>query len=294
MIHSMTGFGRSETTVGSTKIVTEVKSVNHRNMEIVVRLPYEFSAFEIPIRKIVQESIVRGRVEISMRSESDPAEEPTRRVEANLPLIRRYRDVCETINDELGLDQPVDLSIITGFRDTIIVTERELDSDELWHHIEKALRDALSAVSAMRENEGALLEKDLCERVAVIEEHTRDIETRAPAVIEEYRGRLTDRVRDLTENIDIDESRLSQEVAVMAEKSDITEEIVRLGSHAGQFLQMIRAGGPLGRKLDFMLQEMHREVNTIGSKSNDIMISQHVIELKSEIAKLREQVQNVE
>ena len=294
MIKSMTGYGRAQSVLGNKTIAVEIKSVNHRNLEIPIRVPNALSSLEPQIKKTIGEHLSRGRVEVSIRTESDISRGIAEKLEINLPLLRNYHSLLNQIREEFSFNDEITFEMITGFRDAFFYPEQEVDVEETWMHLHTALVESLAGLMEMRENEGFALYGDFKGRLFTISTYVENLKTRAPKVVDEYHERLSKRVRELTNDLDIDESRLIQEVAIMAEKSDITEEIVRLESHLGQFAEMLESNKPVGRKMDFLLQEMHREINTIGSKSSDVEISHNVIEIKSELAKLREQAQNVE
>jgi uncharacterized protein (TIGR00255 family) len=290
----MTGYGRAKSVLDDKNFVVETKSVNHRNMEIIVRLPSILNALEVEIKKKMNERIFRGRVEVNIRTEADLSMGLEEKLHVNLPLIRTYYSLLNQIKDELDFKEEITLNMISNLKDAFYYPETELDMEVTWKHLEKTLSEAIDSLVEMRKKEGELLCKDFISRADTIKNLLSILSSRAPYVILEYKKRLEERVAELTGSLDIDESRLSQEVAIMAEKSDITEEIVRFESHLSQFRKILESEGAVGRKMDFLLQEMHREINTIGSKSYDIEISMNVIEIKSELAKMREQAQNVE
>ena len=294
MIKSMTGYGRAKAVIEEKSIVVEIKSVNHRNMEIIVRLPGMLSALEVEIKKKISERLFRGRVEVSIQTESGFGKENAEQLEINLPLIRNYYSLLNQIRQEFDFTDEITLSMVTGLKNAISYSEGEVNVEEIWKHLERILSDSIASLTEMREKEGELLYRDFLARLGIIRDYLGDLETRAPQVVMEYKEKLSERISELTDVLEIDESRLSQEIAIMAEKSDITEEIVRFESHISQFREMLESDEAIGRKMDFLLQEMLREINTIGSKSSDIEMSRKVIEIKSELAKLREQVQNVE
>jgi len=294
MIKSMTGYGRANAVIEGKSIVVEIKSVNHRNMEIIVRLPGMLSALEVEIKKKISERLFRGRVEVSIQTESGFGKENAEQLEINLPLIRNYYSLLNQIRQEFDFKDEITLSMVTGLKDAISYSEGEANLEEIWKHLERILSDSIDSLTEMREKEGELLYRDFLTRSGIIRDYLGDLETRAPQVVMEYKKKLSERISELTDILEIDESRLSQEIAIMAEKSDITEEIVRFESHLSQFSEMLESDEAIGRKMDFLLQEMLREINTIGSKSSDIEMSRNVIEIKSELAKLREQIQNVE
>lgn len=294
MIKSMTGYGRAQSMPENRTITVETKSVNHRNLEILVRLPNILSSLEPEIKKNVGGHLSRGRIEVSIRAESDLSRGIVEKLEINLPLLRSYHSLLNQIKEEFGYGDEITFEMIAGFKDAFYYPEQDVDIEEIWMHLQTALTESLAGLMEMRKKEGLTLYEDFKGRLFTVSTFMENLKKRAPKVVEEYHERLSKRVQELANDLEIDESRLIQEVAIMAEKSDITEEIVRLESHLDQFAGMLENNEPVGRKMDFLLQEMHREINTIGSKSSDVEISRNVIEIKSEFAKLREQAQNVE
>lgn len=294
MIRSMTGYGRAEAILSGRKFVVEMKSVNHRYLEISLRLPGMLLSLDTEIKKRIGEQFSRGRIEATVRVESDGITENNGRLTLNLPLARNYHALLCQLKEELRLEEEISLAMLTGFRDVFVPTESFQDPTVLWEGLAKLLDEAMRTLAEMRAREGESLQRDLTQRLSLIACFLEAVAKRSPQVVCEYQKRLGDRIRELTGDLVIDESRLLQEVAIMAEKSDITEEIVRFRSHIEQFTDLLTIGDGAGRKIDFLIQEMGREVNTIGAKSGDAEISRNVIEIKSELAKLREQVQNIE
>jgi uncharacterized protein (TIGR00255 family) len=294
MIKSMTGYGKAEAVVAGRKFLIEMKSVNHRFLEISLRMPGMLLPLEGEIKKRIGEQFSRGRIEANVRMDGDGGAETAARFTLNLPLVRNYHALLCQLKEEFHLDDEVTLAMMAGFRDAFVSTETVQDTAALWEGLSGILAEAIRALTEMREKEGESLERDLTARLGLITGSLEGIAGRVPQVILDYQKRLTDRVRELTGGMVVDEARLLQEVAVMAEKSDITEEIVRFRSHIDQFTELLAGDDAAGRKIDFLIQEMGREINTIGSKSGDAGISRSVIEIKSELAKLREQVQNIE
>jgi len=291
---SMTGYGRAEALIEGRKWIIEIKSLNHRYIEIITRLPNALSPLEVDIKKRVGERIFRGRIEVSVQADAESGGDNGVQYSLNLPLLRNYHALLLKIREELGLQDPVELRTLVRFKEIFVPSETRFDPAEAWKELRKTLDEALDALIRMRRAEGEILKKDFLARLETLKRHIESAKARAPKTVLEYKQRLQERIRELTEGLEMDPVRLSQEVALLAEKSDITEEIVRFESHVSQMEKLLRGSDSIGRKLDFLLQEMGREVNTIGSKSNDISIAQDVIELKSELAKLREQAQNVE
>jgi uncharacterized protein (TIGR00255 family) len=293
MIKSMTGYGQAESLIQNRITSIELKSLNHRFLEVYVRLPASLGPLEPEIKKRITERFSRGRIEAIVRMEAEPGEE-AKKVELNLPIIRKYYEQLVRLKEELNLGGDITLESLTGIKDAVIYSEESLDPAQAWESLQGVLDTAMTALEEMRVREGESIGRDLLQRVALISRHMDAVRERAPLVVHEYRKKLSDRIRELAEDIVLDENRLSQETAIMAERSDITEEIIRFASHTEQLAGLLKSGEAVGRKIDFLLQEMNREANTIGSKSNDAEISQRVVEIKTELSRLREQVQNVE
>jgi uncharacterized protein (TIGR00255 family) len=294
MIKSMTGYGRAEAVHEGRKWVVEIRSLNHRYMEVIVRLPGALSPLEMEIKKKVGENLTRGRVDVTVQMDTSGSSGSAVQYDIDLPLLRNYLELFNRIRAELKIREKVDLDTVSRFREIFIPSERKLDAAQAWEVLKDVLDGALTELLRMREKEGAVLRKDFVARLKKIRENLQMTKTRIPEVVQEYQKKLSERVKELTGGIEVDGMRLAQEVALLAEKTDITEEIIRLESHIDQFSKLLDSREAVGRKIDFLLQEMCREVNTMGSKSADVILSHQVIELKSEITKLREQVQNVE
>jgi len=291
---SMTGYGRAEALIEGRKWTIEIKSLNHRYIEIITRLPNALSPLEVDIKKRVGERIFRGRIEVSVQADAESGGDNGVQYSLNVPLLRNYHALLLKIKEELGLEDRIELRSLVRFKEIFVPSETRFDPAAAWKELQKTLDEALDALIRMRQAEGEILKKDFLARLDTLKRYLDSAKARAPKTVLEYKQRLQERIRELTEGLEMDPVRLSQEVALLAEKSDITEEIVRFESHVSQMEKLFKGSDAIGRKLDFLLQEMGREVNTIGSKSNDISIAQDVIELKSELAKLREQAQNVE
>jgi uncharacterized protein (TIGR00255 family) len=291
---SMTGYGRAETQIEGRKWMIEIKSLNHRYVEIITRLPNVLSSLEVDIKKRVGERIFRGRIEISIQADAESGPDNGVQYGLNVPLLRNYHSLLVRIKEELNLKEEIDLRTLVRFKEIFIPSETRFDPAVAWGGLQKTLDEAIDALIRMRQVEGEALKKDFLARLDTLTRHLDSAKARAPRTVLDYKQRLQERIRELTDGLEMDPVRLSQEVALLADKSDITEEIVRFESHIDQMEKLLQSPEAIGRKLDFLLQEMGREVNTLGSKSNDIAIGQDVIELKSELAKLREQAQNVE
>jgi uncharacterized protein (TIGR00255 family) len=294
MARSMTGYGRAEAVLDGHRFAVEIKSLNHRFLEISLRVPAMLSALEMEIKKKVAEPLLRGKIDVIIRKDVQGEAENGQALVLNLPLARSYFSVLTQLKQTLNLKDEISLDMIANQKDVFLPVESPQDVTALWKGLTAVLDEALGGMMEMRRREGEILSRDLSARLEVMAKRLNDVESMAPQVVLEYSRRLSERIRELTGGLVVDESRLSQEVAIFAEKSDITEEIVRLRSHLAQFSEMLACEEAIGRKVDFLIQEMNREVNTIGSKSSDAFISKQVIEIKSEIAKLREQVQNLE
>jgi uncharacterized protein (TIGR00255 family) len=294
MIQSMTGYGRSEAILNDRKYTVEIKSLNHRYLEISLRAPTLLSPLELEIKKKISGRFTRGRIEASIRMDSDCGSLSEGRYELNLPLIRNYYELLMRLKQELNLEEKITLTMMTGFRDAFILKDPGLDLSVVWEDLKALLDKSMDALIEMRKKEGESIYHDLMQRLNLIMKSLDSIALRAPQVTVEYQKRLSERVKELTGGMVLDDLRLGQEVAIMAEKSDITEEIVRLKSHIHQFGDLLKSIDAAGRNIDFMIQEMIREINTIGSKSSDADISRKVIEIKSELARIREQAQNIE
>ena len=294
MIRSMTGYGKAERVLAGRKFVVEMKSVNHRYLEVSLRLPGLLLPLEAEVKKKIGEQFSRGRIEAIIRIDMEGNAEGGSRFSLNLPLIRNYHALLSQMKKELGLEDEISLSVMAGFREAFVPLETLQEPGTLWEDLSPVLAEAIDMLKEMRQREGVSLKRDLEDRLSLIDGYLERIAGRAPQVVLEYQERLGERIRELTGAMAVDEARLLQEVAIMADRSDITEEVVRLRSHMEQFTGLLTGGGDAGRKFDFLIQEMGREVNTIGSKSGDVEIARNVIEIKSELAKLREQVQNIE
>jgi len=293
MIKSMTGYGRAETILKGKRTVAEIKSLNHRYLEVSLRLPPTLASLEMEIKKKIAKVFSRGKIEVSIRMDYNGSPDKITGLDLNIPLIRSYYSLLCRIKQELNMKDEITLAMMAAFRDAFAAPEED-DIAAVWQLLEVVLDEAVVALTVMREKEGDVLCRDLRDRAATVARLLDVVGNRGPQALTAYQKRLRERIRELRGDMEIDESRLMQEIAIMAEKSDIMEEIVRLRSHIDQFNDMLQSDQAVGRKVDFLIQEMGREVNTIGSKSGDAEISRHVIEIKSELARIREQVQNIE
>jgi uncharacterized protein (TIGR00255 family) len=293
MIKSMTGYGRGEWQGDGKKVEVELKSFNHRYCDVSLRLPRRLNPLENQARNLIRQRISRGRIEVSVQI--DESANPEQKLELDLNLAKDYYRALKSLQENLGIPGEVRLEMLSSFRDIFTRKEVETDLEKEWKNLQAALEEALGGLEAMRAEEGEKLREDFLGRLEAVSAMVREIEEKAPFSLRACRERLSQRVQELTEGMGgIDENRLAQEVAFLAERCDITEEFVRIRSHLNQFQDMLNSSEPVGRKLEFLLQEIGREANTIGSKSIDAGIAQLSVGIKSELEKLREQVQNVE
>jgi len=292
MIKSMTGYGRGEWQEGERRVEVEVKSFNHRYLDVSPHLPRRLNSLEAQVRNLIKQRVSRGRVEVSVQTDDSSLVE--QKLELDTALAQDYHLALKTLQQELGIPGEIRLETLANFRDIFTRKEVETDLEKEWAFLQIALEAALRNLEQMRRDEGLALRGDFLGRLTAIGEMTREIEKKAPLALEASRDRLAQRVQELSRGIPVDEVRLAQEVAYLAERSDITEELVRIRSHLNQFREMLDDSEPAGRKLEFLLQEVNREANTIGSKASDAGIAQVAVGIKSELEKMREQVQNVE
>lgn len=292
MIRSMTGYGKAEQETESGRFSVEIRSVNHRYGEIGVKLPRLFYPFEQDIRRLVGGRLKRGKIDVLIQYDSPITSATPPRL--NVSLARGYGEALTLLKDELGLKGDIPLSFIASQRDVLVPAESNELPSGLSDDLLRVVSQATDRHEEMRLTEGEMLRQDFIVRRQTLEGLVRQVRERAPHVSRELADKLRDRVTQLLGDQTMDAARLTQEVAILADRCDISEELVRLGSHLVQFDEMMGSSEPIGRKLDFLLQEMNREVNTIGSKANDGSLAQVVIELKAELEKIREQVQNIE
>lgn len=292
MIRSMTGYGRGEAKKEGKSFSVEIKTVNHRYSDISIKMPRQVSFLEEKVRGTVNKSLSRGKADVFITYENFSEGQKSPMIDET--LAKAYIQAVELLKDKFYLKDDINISLITGFPDVIRLKNAEEDEDELWNLLKIALDMAIESLINMRENEGNKLECDLITKGEYIAKKLEKIKKRAPEVVKEYKYKLESRIKELMNQKLVDENRISMEVVLFADKCSIDEEIVRLESHIDQMGQTLKLQEPVGRKLDFLIQEMIREVNTIGSKANDLVIIKEVLEIKSEIEKLREQIQNIE
>ena len=299
MLKSMTGFGRGQYEDENFSVTVEMKTVNHRYNEVAIRLPRFLNPLEDKIRKTILKTVNRGRIDVFINADYTSSENCTLKVDKNLAAAyhKALQEVGAAIGlEELNINSAQEVMYISRCQDVINVKEGFFDVETVWPKVEQAVKEALDNLVTMRETEGGNIYGDFIYRADLIAEKLTKIEERSPMVVEEYQAKLTDRLNNLLadHNITVEPERLLQEVAIFADRASITEEIVRLKSHIKQFKNIINSDQPVGRKLDFLIQEFNREANTIASKANDYTLAQIVVEIKAEIEKIREQIQNIE
>ena len=281
MVKSMTGYGRHESVLHGRTLVIELKSVNNRYLDCNVRLPRVYICAEDGVQRRVKAAISRGKVDVYVNIE-------------NNTVAAGYMEALRTMADTFGLESNVSIDLLAKFPDVFKVDKVPEDLEELTADIHAVTEEALRDFDAMRSREGEKLEADLLGRLVTLENFTHQVEQRSPQTVADYRARLTAKLQEVLADRQLDESRVLTEAAIFADKVAVDEETVRLHSHIAQFREMLAGGSPIGRKLDFLIQEMNRETNTIGSKCNNLEISTIVVNMKAEIEKIREQVQNIE
>lgn len=292
MIKSMTGYGRAVETRNGREISVEIRSVNNRYLDCNIKLPRLYSFAEEAVKQAVKSSISRGKVDVffSITNCGTGAVE----ISLNRPVLEGYLAAMRTIVTDYGVTDDISVSSLAKLPDLFLVEKADTDEEQVTEDLIAVVQEALAAFDAMRTREGAALEADLRSRAGTILSLTEQVEARSPVTLAEYRARLTAKMQEVLENQNIDESRILAEAALYADKIAVDEETVRLRSHLSQLENMLAGGGAIGRKLDFLLQEMNREANTIGSKGNDLEQARTVVEIKAELEKIREQTQNIE
>lgn len=288
----MTGYGRAEQTLHDRKITVELRSVNNRYLDCSVRMPRLYLFAEDAIKTKVQQNISRGKVDVFITLDSSAADRL--QVTVNRAVADGYHAALKELASTYNLQDDISVSLLSRFPDVLLAEKAEEDSEAVAKDICEVLDLALADFNQMRTREGQRLSDDITSRAASIESMVSFVEERSPQTVSEYRTRLEDRMREVLENTQLDPARILTEAAIFADKVAVDEETVRLRSHIAQLREMLSKGGAIGRKLDFLIQEFNREANTIGSKCNDIQISRQVVDIKAEIEKIREQVQNIE
>ncbi len=292
MVRSMTGYGKGEHMANDYRFVVEMKSVNHRYNDISVKLPRFMNELEDAIRKKAMQYIARGKTDIYITFETFSDNDVV--VKINEPLAKAYTEKLYELEQKFGVYSKYKLDLVARFADVISVEKAEEQKDVLWEALLPALDEAILKFVEMRQKEGEALVNDILKKRELIQQMTEQIKKRSPIVVKEYKEKLQNRIKELLSGVEADEQRIAMETALFADRSCVDEEITRLESHIIQLKEILQKGGQIGRKLDFLVQEMNREVNTIASKANDIEITGITIEMKSEIEKIREQIQNIE
>ncbi len=292
MIKSMTGFGAGDAETADFKVHIEVKAVNQRFLETNYHMPYSMNMFENQLTKKIKEYASRGKLDINIRFQDLRDKVVTVKVDKG--LVAAYGQALQEISSQLELSAPVTAAQIASYPDVLKLNEENADLEAAQPVLMQAMEQALESFVAMREAEGQNIQRDLLARIGTLENFVGELEKLAPEIVAAYRQRLENLLREYLAKEDIEESRIIQEVALFTDKVNYTEETVRLRSHFDQFRQIITAGEPVGRKLDFLIQEMNREINTVASKANSAGAAQFVVDVKSEIEKIREQIQNIE
>jgi uncharacterized protein (TIGR00255 family) len=289
----MTGYGRKEVSAPGIHATIEIRSVNNRFIDVQVKAPRSFAALEPRIRKAVQDSCSRGRIDVFVTRSGE--RETAGKLDVDERLVNQYVGLMRSIRDRFGLSGDIDISLIAGFPGLVTLSEDKEDTEAIWQALSGGLGQALQELDGMRTEEGRALVADMAGRLNAIEGLMRAVESAAPATVEQARKRMSETLSRLLAE-QPDPVRLAQEIALLAERTDVTEELTRLNSHIRQFRALISepTGDPVGRKLDFLLQEMGREANTIASKAMNSQIAYHIVDIKAELEKIREQAQNIE
>ena len=292
MIKSMTGFGRAQETVDGMTVTVELKSVNHRYFEFTAKVPRTYGFLEEKLKSFLNARVSRGKMECYVSIEN--LEESDMEVVVNPSLAKGYVDALRTLSENFGLKEDYSAISIAKFPDVLTLRKAPADEEKIWNAVQKVTELAVERFVTMRETEGEKLRADILSKADTILEHVAFVESRSPQTVREYHEKLRQRMEELLENTQVDEQRLLTEAAIFADKVAVDEETVRLRSHISQLREFLDADEPIGRKLDFLVQEMNRESNTIGSKAQDVELAKRVIAIKAEVEKIREQVQNIE
>ncbi len=292
MIKSMTGFGRVQETVDGMNVTVELRSVNHRYFEFTAKVPRTYGFLEEKLKTFTNSLVSRGKVECYVAVEQLEESETT--VSVNASLAKGYVDALRQLSEMFDLSADVSAAALSRYPDVLVLQKTAADEERIWNAVRSVAEKAVRRFIEMRETEGAKLKADILSRADTILEHVAFVETRSPQTVKEYNEKLKQRMEELLGNTQIDEQRLLTEAAIFADKIAVDEETVRLRSHISQLRTFMEADEPIGRKLDFLVQEINREANTIGSKAQDVEIAKRVIAVKTEVEKIREQVQNIE
>lgn len=292
MIKSMTGYGRAQQLADGMNITVEIKSVNHRYFEFTSKLPRSYGFLDEKLKSFFMGKLTRGKMECYVQIET--VEEPDTIISVNHPLVQGYLDAYKELSETYGLENNIKVSDISRVSDIFSIRKQAADEDKIWAAVSTVAQEALNGFVAMREREGARLKEDVLSRLATILENVAYIEERSPETVKEYNEKLLGRLKELLADTHIDEQRILTEAAIFADKIAVAEETVRLRSHISQLTSFLDSSEAVGKKMDFLVQELNREANTIGSKAQDVEIARRVVSVKAEIEKIREQIQNIE
>ena len=292
MVKSMTGYGRHQQTVDTKNITVEIKSVNHRYFDFSSRTPRIYGFLDEKLKSYVQSRVSRGKIECYVQV--DNLEDDSVVVEINHSLAKGYVDAFKTLSEEYAIDNNLNAGILARFNDVLLIRKEEADEEKIWNAVKSVAQVAVDKFVAMREIEGEKLCQDICSRADLILSKVEYVESRSPETVKEYTQKLLARMQDVLGSVNVDETRILAEAAIYADKIAVAEETVRLRSHIEQLKGFFESDEAIGRKMDFLVQEINREANTIGSKACDVEIARCVLDIKSEVEKIREQVQNIE
>lgn len=293
MVKSMTAYGRAEHNFEDMVLLAEIRSVNHRYRDIVFRIPRNYQPLEDELKQVISDRVRRGRIEVSLQIDGN-GDVPPSKLQLNSLLVKSYLGIFEQLKEEFGIEARISGDLLCQLKDIIVARPETVDIEKMKPGFHEVLLKALDSYDFMRCREGEALEQDFRERLRTIRSYAAEIEERAPEAVDRRAAKLKERIVSMVGDLNVDDARLAQEVAILAEKADVTEELVRLKSHCNQFEEFLSRNDALGRRLDFLLQEINREVNTLSVKVSDASISSIVVEMKAELEKLREQIQNVE
>lgn len=292
MIKSMTGYGRAQQLVDGMNITVEIKSVNHRYFEFSSKLPRSYGFLDEKLKSFFMGKLTRGKMECYVQIET--VEEPDTIISVNHPLVQGYLEAYKELAETYGLENNIKVSDISRVSDIFAIRKQAAEEDKIWTAVSVVAEEALNGFVSMREREGARLKDDVLSRLATILENVEFIEERSPETVKEYNEKLLGRLKELLADTHIDEQRILTEAAIFADKIAVAEETVRLRSHVSQLTSFLDSSEAVGKKMDFLVQELNREANTIGSKAQDVEIARRVVSIKAEIEKIREQIQNIE
>ena len=292
MIKSMTGYGRANKSIDSLNVTVEIKSVNHRYFEFSSKLPRSYGFLDEKLKSFFMGKLTRGKMECYVQIET--VEEPDTIISVNHPLVQGYLAAYKELAETYGLENNIKVSDISRVSDIFAIRKQAADEDKIWAAVSVVAQEALNGFVAMREREGERLKADVLSRLATILENVEFVEERSPETVKEYNEKLLGRLKELLADTHIDEQRILTEAAIFADKIAVAEETVRLRSHVSQLTSFLDSSEAVGKKMDFLVQELNREANTIGSKAQDVEIARRVVSIKAEIEKIREQIQNIE